>query len=227
MPPPTAAWFAVLLLASPPAIRQVTSLDEGSFTLSRDGERVGREDFSVRSTPGSGAPVLVAQGRLTIGTRRLSPGLNADTTGFVLRYQNEVRVGGRVTETYSGVTSRDHYSSRIQRDDGESAREFRLPPGTVAVDDEVVHQLWFVARRGAGAVVPVLVPRRNLVETVRVELVGAERLTIDVREFETTHLRLRTDGTGVIRDVWMDADGHMLKASIPAMKLVAVRDDLR
>jgi hypothetical protein len=218
-----AAFVSVTL----PAAGQITSLDEGSFTIIRDGERVGREDFSVRSTPGSGAPELVAQGRLAIGTRRVSPGLNADTTGFVRRYQSEVRVDGRVVETYSGVTSRDHYTSRIQRSDGESAREFRLPPGCVAVDDEIVHQLWFVARRGAGALVPVLVPRRNLVEMVRVELVGAERLTFELREFDTTHLRLRTEGTGVVRDVWIDSGGHVLKVAIPGQKLVAVREDVR
>jgi hypothetical protein len=219
--------LAAFVIVTFPAAAQVKSLDEGSFTIIRDGERVGREDFSVRSTPGSGAPELVAQGRLAIGTRRVSPGLNADTTGFVRRYQSEVRVDGRVVETYSGVTSRDHYTSRIQREDGESAREFRLPPGCVAVDDEIVHQLWFVARRGADALVPVLVPRRNVVEMVRVELVGAERLTFDLREFDTTHLRLRTEGTGVVRDVWIDSGGHMLKVAIPGQKLVAVREDVR
>ena len=206
---------------------QVTSLDEGSYTLIRDGERIGREDFSIRSTPSTGAPVLVAQGRITIGTRRVSPGLNADTAGFILRYQSEVRVEGRVVESYSGQTNRDHYAARIQRADGESAREFRLPPGTVAVDDEVVHQLWFVARRGPDATVPVLVPRRNVVEMVRVELVGPERLAMDVREFDTRHLRLRTEGSGLVRDIWLDETGRMLKVAFPALRLVAVRDDVR
>lgn len=214
-------------VASAPSPAQVANLDEGSFTIVRDGERVGREDFSVRSTSVSGAPVVVAQGRLTIGGRRVSPGLNADTSGSVLRYQTEVRVDGHIVETYSGEMLRDHYAARIQRDDGESAREVRLPKGTVAVDDEIIHQLWFIARRGPGAVVPVLAPRRNRVEMVRVEMVGSERLTIDVREFETTHLRLRTEGTGATRDVWIDALGHLLKVAIPALKLVAVRDEVR
>ena len=71
-----------------------------------------------------------------------------------------------------------------------------------------------------------LVPRRNVVETVRVELVGPEQLTIDVSEFDTTHLRLRTAGTGVVRDVWIDGSGRMLKVVIPGLKIVAVRDDI-
>lgn len=211
------------LIAAPSARAQVISLDEGSFTLYRDGERIGREDFSIRSAPGADGRVLVAQATQAIGIRRTAPGLNGDTSGFPVRYQREVRDNGQMIESYSGQASRDRYSSRLVHADGESAREFRLPSGTVAADDDIVHQLWFIARRGAGAVVPVLVPRRNVVEFVRVELVGSERLNIDLRQFETTRLVLRTPG-GAIREVWLGPDGRILKAAIPALHLVALRD---
>jgi hypothetical protein len=204
---------------------QVTSLDEGSFTIMRGTDRIGREDFSIRSAPSSTGPALVAHGVIVIGARRIEPSLNADTTGAVLKYQTEVRENGRVTVTYSGELARDHYRARSNRPDGESAREFRLPPGTVAAEDEVVHQLWFIARRGPGATVSVLAPLRNLVETIRVELVGNERMTIDTRQFETQHLRLRTEGSGATREVWVDAAGRLLKVTIPATRIVAVRDE--
>jgi streptogramin lyase len=95
----------------------------------------------------------------------------------------------------------------------------------VAVEDDVVHQLWFIARRGPGAVMAVLAPLRNVIETVRVEMVGNEVLRIDARDLEARHLRLKTDGTGAIRDVWIDSAGHLLKVAIPATKIVAVRDE--
>lgn len=211
------------LIGAAPARAQVLSLDEGSFTLYRDGERIGREDFSIRSAPGADGRMLVAQATQAIGVRRTAPGLNGDTAGFPVRYQREVRDNGQMVESYSGQAAHDRYSSRLMHNDGESAREFRLPPGTVAADDDIVHQLWFIARRGAGAVVPVLVPRRNVVESVRVELVGPERLNIDLRQFETTRLVLRTAG-GAIREVWLGPDGRILKATIPALHLVALRD---
>ena len=88
-----------------------------------------------------------------------------------------------------------------------------------------MHQLWFIARRGPGATVAVLAPLRNVIEQVRVELVGDERLTIDQQEIEARHLRLRTEGTGATRDVWLDASGHILQVAIPAAKILAVRDD--
>jgi hypothetical protein len=204
---------------------QVISLDEGSFTVMRAGNRVGREDFSIRSSPSAGGPSLVAHGVVAIGPRRIEPKLNADTSGGVLKYETEVRENGRTAVTYSGKLVRDHYQARSTRPEGESSREFRLPPGTVAVEDDVLHQLWFITRRGPGATVSVLAPLRNVVETVRVELVGSEPLTIDTHELQTRHLRLRTEGSGVTKDVWVDAAGRLLKVVIPATNIVAVRDE--
>ncbi len=204
---------------------QVTSLDEGSFTIMRGTDRIGREDFSIRSSPSGTGPVLVAHGVIVMGARRIEPSLNADTSGAVLKYQTEVRESGRVSVTYSGELARDHYRARSLRPDGESSREFRLPAGTVAAEEDVVHQLWFIVRRGPGAAVPVLAPLRNLVETIRVELVGNERMTIDSKEYDARHFRLRTDGSGATRDVWVDAAGRLLKVTIPASRIVAVRDE--
>ncbi len=212
----------LVVAASLPA--QVVVLDEGSFTLYRDGDRIGREDFSIRGAPGPDGRIVVAQATVAIGTRRLAPGVNADTSGYPVRYQREVREDGNVVESFSGQSIRGRFSSRLLRADGESAREFRLPAGTVAVDDDIIHQLWFIARRGDGAVVPVLVPRRNAVDSVRVSRVGSEQISIDLRRFDTTHLVLRTASTGETRDVWITADGRLVKAAIPALGLTALRD---
>ena len=213
----------ILTLTATSAAAQVVSLDEGSFTLYRDGERIGREDFSIRSAPGADGRMLVAQATQAIGQRRTAPGVNADTNGFPVRYQREVREAGQVVESYSGQASRNRYASLLRQADGDSAREFRLTAGTVVADDDIVHQLWFIARRGAGATVPVLVPQRNVVESVRVERVGAERLSIDLRQFETVRLALHGPG-GSLRELWISPDGRIIKASIPALHLTALRD---
>ena len=222
-----AATALMLMGAASPARAQIVSLDEGSLTLVRDGARMGREDFSIRSAPGSGSGgiALVAQGNLIAGTRRFISGLNTDTAGFPLRYQTDLRVDGRAVESFSGLTTRDHFASRANRENGESAREFRLPVGTVLAEDNVLHQLWFVARRGHGAIVPVLVPGRNIVELVRVELLSTEKLTLETREFDARHFRLTTAPNGMARDVWLDPAGRLLKVLVPSLKLVAVREE--
>jgi hypothetical protein len=217
--------LSLLAALALPAHAQVVSLDEGSFTITRAGNRVGREDFSIRSSGGAAGP-LIAHGVVVMGNRRIEPSLSADTSGAVLKYQTEVRENGISTLTYVGELARDHYRARTARPDGESSREFRLPPGTVAAEADVVHQLWFIARRGPGAVVPVLAPLRNLVETVRVELIGNERIAIDMHDIDARHLRLHTEGSAATRDVWVDAAGHLLKVVIPATKVTAVRDEL-
>lgn len=216
---------AVLVLgAGLPAGAQVRVIDEGSFTLYRGGDRIGREDFSIREAPGADAQVLVAQATVTTGAKRVIPGMNADTNGAPFRYQREVRDSGAVVETYSGVVTGMRYASLLVTPAGESAREFLLPPGTVAADDDIVHQLWFIARRPPGSAVPVLVPRRNVVDTVRVESAGPERLSIDLRQFETTHLILRTGAPEGSRDVWVDRSGRIIKAVVPSLGLLALRD---
>ena len=191
----------------------------------RGTDRIGREDFSIRSSPVGGRLVLVAHAVVAMGPRRIEPSLNADSSGGMFNYDSEIKESGRVTVTYSGKLQREHYQARIRRPDGESLREFRLAPGTVAAEDDVIHQLWFIARRGPGASVTVLAPLRNVIETVRVEMVGTEVLRIDTSDLEARHLRIKTDGTGAIRDVWVDAAGHLLKVAIPAIKIVAVRDE--
>ncbi|MGH7655099.1 MAG: hypothetical protein ACREN6_10605 [Gemmatimonadaceae bacterium] len=220
-PLPLAALVATLGTTAP---AQVISLDEGSFTLTRAGVHVGREDFSIQSAPGG--TTLVAHGVVVMGNRRIEPSQVTDTSGGVLKYSTTVKDGARDVAIYNGESARDHYRARTSRGvQGESSREFRLPRGMVAVEDDVIHQLWFIARRGPGATVEVLAPLRNVVERVHVELVGDETLVIDGQDLKARHLRLRTEGSGAIRDVWVDAAGRMLQAAIPAAKIVAVRDD--
>ncbi|MBM4194184.1 MAG: hypothetical protein FJ202_07395 [Gemmatimonadetes bacterium] len=206
-----------------PARAQVVSLDEGSFTLYRGNVRIGREDFSVRLAPSPGGPVMVAQATAAYGTRRIVPSVSADTAGQPSRYAREVRDSGRTVESYLGQVANGRFSSRLVHSDGESAREFRIPAGTVVADDDIVHHLWLIARRGAGASVAVLVPRRNTVETVRVEAAGRTPVVIDLRRFDTTRLLLQGP-TGPPREVWVDDSGRIIKAVIPALGLTAVRD---
>jgi hypothetical protein len=57
-----------------------------------------------------------------------------------------------------------------------------------------------------------------------VETVGRETLTFEARGVEAVHFRLLTDGTATVRDVWTDAGGRVVKVTIPAERMVAIRD---
>jgi hypothetical protein len=87
---------AALLLAAAPVAAQVTTVDEGSFTISQNGTRIGREDFRIRRTPtGESTVNFVASATVTLGDRQLAPDLRTDTRGGVLAYRVEVRAGRR------------------------------------------------------------------------------------------------------------------------------------
>jgi hypothetical protein len=214
------------LLAATPALAQVRLVDEGTFSLFVEGERVGREDFSIRAAPGAGGSTFVAQGNVLRGEQRLSVALNADSAGFPLRFQLTVRVDGRETETILGEARRGIWMGRAVRSGGESAREFRLPPGAIAAEEDVVHQVWFVVRAAGGRTLALLSPRTLALRQVAVEDGGADVVRLGTLELDARRWVLRpVDGGEPVREVWTDAEGRVLRVRVAARGLDALRDD--
>ena len=205
---------------------QVSTVDEGSFSITRGGAPAGREEFSIRSTPGiGGATILKAQATVSLDGRRIVPALSTDGAGNPASYQLEVRADGQVVERLSGQISRGRMSVRAQSATGASAREYVVPAGAVIIDDEVFHQYHFVAQHAAGGgSVPMVNPRRGAQGVLRVTAEGGDRVTVAGQSVAAT--RLEVSGGGAERRVWVDASGRVLRVEIPSAKLVAVRDEL-
>lgn len=205
---------------------QVTVIDEGTFTLSVAGERIGREDFSIRTTRSGGVVSFVAQGTVLTGERRLIVALNLDSIGAPTRLQSETRDGATIIESYAGRLERGIWSGRASRADGESARELLFPAGALATDDRLVHHLWLVMRFGGQGVLTLIAPRTLAQRTVRVEEVGAERLTLGLRELAVRRWVVREIAGGTILwEVWTDSAGRVLRALDPSRGLEAIRDE--
>ena len=214
------------LVAATPAAAQVSMVDEGSFTITQNGTRIGREDFRIRRTPTSGTSVnFVASATVDLGDRQLAPDLRTDTHGGLVAYRVEVRSGAVAQERLKGAVERGLFTAVLTSARGEAAREYMVSDGAVILDDDVYHQYYFVAsnpaRRG---VLPVVVPRRNVQVTMRVESKGSEAVTVGGRSMAASHLVLTEPGGGS-RDVWADAEGRVLRVAIPASGIVAERDE--
>ena len=228
---PTLVSAAILATALPaaPLASQVATVDEGSFSISHNGAPAGREEFSIRRTPGGeGGAVYVASATVSYDGRRLSPALRADATGSPLAYQVEVRVGSEVQERLTGQVGRGRFSALTKTPRGESAKEYVVSDGALILDDDVFHQYFFVAQsaRAGGTTIPVVVPRRNAQLAMRVEERGSEEVTVGGRTLTARHLVLREGAVGgVERDVWVDAQGRVLKVSIASRGIVALRDE--
>ena len=220
----TAAAILTVSLAIPGAGPQATTIDEGSFTITRDGAPAGREDFSIRGTSGIGGMVHRAQATVTLDGQRLSPALSTDQSGAPVTYQIEVRADGQ-TERLSGQVSRGRLSIRRQGSGGTSAKEYVVAEGAIILDDDVYHQYYFVAPRAPGPTnIPVLGPRRGTQTVMRLSSQGAESVVVGGKSLDATHLVLSDPG-GNDRDLWVDAKGRVLKVAIPGRSIVALRDD--
>jgi hypothetical protein len=201
-----ATWL-VLALGAASVARAQTLIDEGSFTISRNGQTIGREQFSIRSSPGTLGTTYTAYGTTTYSDRRLDPRLVTDAEGAPMRYEVETRVGPEREQLLSGQVQRGRFSARTQTPRGMSAREYI-----------------FVARADRSGTVPVVVPRRNVQVAMQVEVKGFERLTIGGTPIEARRLAV-IEPNGDTRDVWVDGQGRVLRVAIPARGVVAQRDD--
>jgi hypothetical protein len=205
---------------------QAVVIDAGTFSLEVSGQRVGREDFSIRRAPTGALATYVAQGNVVRGGLRYTVVLTTDSAGLPQTFRLQTLSAGKELESVTGEWRRGLWSGRSESAVGESAREFRLPEAAVALADEVVHQLWFVLRGGADRPVQVLLPKRLEMRTAWLESVGTERLAIGLREFDAQHWIIRDSRGGqVLQEAWTDAAGRLLRVRIPSESLEALRDD--
>jgi hypothetical protein len=206
------------------ASAQVAVVDEGGFTISHNGTRIGREEFAIRRMPNPGGDVIVANATVVYTDRRLSPALQTDAAGAPLRYQVEVSVGADVQERLQGRVGRGRFSAQLRTPRGESAREYVVADGALILDDDVFHQYYFLARSGRTGSVPVVVPRRNVQVTMRVDNEGADAVTVSGNRIAATRY-VMTEPDGATRRIWVDAQGRVLKVTLESRGITATRDD--
>jgi hypothetical protein len=216
---------ATLLAVPAAAPSQVTVVDEGSFTISRSGTKIGRETFTIRRTPGPGGDVYVANATVEFDTERLSPALRADDSFAPLAYQLEVREGGEVRERLRAIVGRGRISAQVKTAKGESTKEYIVADGALVLDDNVFHQYYFLARRASGAsTVPVVIPQRNTQGVMRVSTQGNDAVSIGGRAI-SARLLVLTEPGGATRHIWVDDQGRVLKVALDARGITATRDE--
>ena len=215
------------LLLPRPSAAQVSTVDEGSFTITREGTRIGREEFRIVRQPVAGGAEYVARGLAAYGDRRITSALQTDIAGAPLRYQIEVKNGADTESRLTGQIVHGRFTAQVRTARGEAASEFAAGDGTVIVDDEIFHQYYFLSlgNRLTGPVtdLALLAPRRNAQGPMRVTKAGAESIDVGGQRIAAVHLAVA--GAGPAHEIWVDAGGRVLKVSVPSRGLVAVRDD--
>jgi hypothetical protein len=221
---------ALSLAISGAAFAQVTTVDEGSFTITRGGtkltDRIGQESFSIRRTRGPGGDVVVANATVTFDTEHLAPALRTDTSFSPLAYQVEVKTGADV-ERLRGRIGGGRFSAQLKNAKGESSKEYIVSDGALILDDDIFHQYYFLVQRarGGAATIPVVIPRRNTQETMRIQPGANEQVRVGTTSVEARHYTIQEPGGGT-RQLWADSQGRILKVQLDATNITATRDEL-
>jgi hypothetical protein len=226
---------AILLLAAvatpPLATAQTDRIDAGSFTILHGGERVGREQFSLRKTPSPDGATFELRAESTEGDHRSAAQLTTDAFGSPIRYSVEIRDDAVVAVRLGGQRVRGRFATQARRPQGEAAREFLLRPGELVLETAFFHQVCFVVRGrpatvGAPFTIPVISPLDGSQGTLHVvlEMIGD---SVTVAGVHKPARRWKLDGPGgLARTVWADSEGRVLRVLIPAQHVEAIRDDI-
>ena len=206
-------------------------LDVGSFTLLVNGQRAGREQFSVQRVTSQDGGTLEVRSESALGDRRVAMRLETDSAGTPVRYSVEERRGADVTLRLGGQRVRGRFATLARSSTGEAAREYLLRPGAVVLEDEGIVQYAVLLRdrtlgEGAGITLPSLTPIANAQGAARLVLeTSADTIVVAGARRAARRWRV-TASSGDPRLVWADLEGRLLRLTIPARNLEALRDDV-
>lgn len=199
------------------------TLDEGTFVISRNGAPIGRESFRITRSESPGGDAYRATAQVAIGDRRIVPTLTCDSSGAPVAYDVAVQ-GGPDGVRLQARARPGRFSSLLRTRDGESTREFVVPHGVVVLDDDVLHQLYFVTLARRSGSLTIVSPRAGLQAIASLENHGASTVDIGGTAIPATHFALSAPGFSR-REFWIDSAGRVLRVSMPDRGIVAQRDE--
>jgi hypothetical protein len=216
---------AVAPLSTTGAQAPSRTLDEGTFLISRAGAPMGRESFRISQAARGSAEAYRATAQVVLGDRRIIPTLTCDSLGGPISYDVSVQGGSDPTARLQARARPGRFSSMLRTREGESTREYVVPAGVVVLDDDVVHQLYFltIGGRRSGSIT-VLAPRTGVQAVATLQSLGASSVDIGGASVTGTHLVLTAPGFAR-REFWIDAGGRVLRAAIPERGIIAQRDE--
>jgi hypothetical protein len=213
---------SLLVLSGAPALAQGRVIDEGVFSITRAGAPAATESFKIVRAEGD---AILATGQMTSGSRRLTSSLTTDSIGTPVKYDLSVYENGALTQ-HVGALAQGGRISALSKDGrgNESMTEYPLAVGkSLILDDDLVHQSYFIALAKRTGVVQVIEPRDAHRLTLTIAAIGLEPVTVGGRSTTATHYSL---GNGLgRRDFWVDSAGRVLRVET-SQGLKAVREEL-
>jgi len=198
-------------------------VDGGTFVVRQDTVELARETFelsAVRQATASGwalaAATRYSRGPVVTLAPRLAVG--PDSAPWSLEF---AVVDPHEPLRILGQASRGRFTVRTLGRRSERAREYSLAGLTVVLDDSVFSPYLFLAwqaRPGRVVSVTALLPRAERREALTVEDRGIVATTLN-RDPATLHHIVVSGGANRMVNVWLDADGRLMKVDVPSRAL--------
>lgn len=213
----------LMVLASAAAAGQASPVDQGIFTVTRGGAPFGTESFLIIRQPGpDGAAYTLSSTRIIEG-RIIRTSLKTDSSGQPITYLRQESGGSPVTVMASGKTV-GRLTVNFNEGDRRSSKDYLMKSGSLLLDDDLFHQLYFVCLEAGAGPVAYIAPAARRSATEDLVAVGEEELELGNKaRVPARHFAL---GTGAARrDIWIDSSKRLLRISIPGRQIEALRDD--
>ena len=203
-------------------------VDKASFVISRGSAEIGREELSIqqgrRSETGGG---YVGTG-YSVSTTAFYPSHRSyATAASVVQFDSDSQPssawmdleGNGQPNVFVDFTAR-RITVRTRTSAGESASQFPRSDRLLVVDDSLLLVFAVLSGRTPGAVT-LFFPRTGQRLQAPFEDLGTEETRFEGSERQLRHWTL---GSGdLVRHLWYDSLGRLMKVEMPAARLVATR----
>jgi hypothetical protein len=188
--------MSVLLLFAP------VKIEQGRFNIVKDGAKIGTEEFSISMR----ASHYVLDGRVTIGDFIVNSKMELDEKLIPVSYEVSSRQGKLHVDILNPISELETVVN------GEkSSADFRFPEGGVILDNNLFHHylvLLYRVHTGQKSF-GVFVPQDTRIGAATVRSTGANAYELEIGD-------IRMQAT-------TDADGRLLRLTVPAAKVVVER----
>lgn len=214
---------AVFALVATRGRAQTAPVDQGSFTVTKAGVPFGSESFLIIRQPVSeGASYTLSSTRVIQG-RTIRTSLKTDSMGYPITYMRQEVGGSPATLTATGQNF-GRLTVNLSKGDDRSSKDYLIKPGTLILDDDLLHQLYFVCLNDHPRSIPYVSPESQGSATGTLAAVGTD--DVELGNKARVAGRHYSFGSGdEKREIWIDSSGRLLRVSIPGRQIEAVRDE--
>jgi hypothetical protein len=208
----------LLLALAASAEAQTRIVDEATFTFVRAGSPFGTENYKIVRRLGTDGPEYLAQCTRSMSGRIVKTTLTTDSIGSPTTYIRTVTGDG------GGAMNAHRTLNRLTVDEAGqqySTRDYMFAPGSLILETDVIHQLYFVTLGSPRGVTFVVPGNRDSGEASLTEA-GRDNVVIGRTSVPALHYLFGTGDSR--REIWVDSSRRLLKVSIPALQIVGTRD---